>query len=146
MSGPLTSQRLRDFPELSTATIRVLDQLGFEFATPVQAATLPLFTGHKDVVVDACTGSGKTLAFVLPMVEKLRKLESPLKKHQVQCWAGICSLMQRTLVHHMMSQANAVNVCETHCGQLANYYASISLLFDNSFPQILQGLNWAASC
>ncbi|GMH40472.1 hypothetical protein BSKO_08376 [Bryopsis sp. KO-2023] len=83
MAGPITDKRLRDFPELSKETVQVLDGLGFEFATPVQAATIPLFAGHKDVVVDACTGSGKTLAFVLPLVEKLRKLEQPLRKHEV---------------------------------------------------------------
>jgi ATP-dependent RNA helicase DDX55/SPB4 len=38
---------------------------------------------HQDVAVDACTGSGKTLAFVLPVVEKMRRLEERLKKHQV---------------------------------------------------------------
>ena len=68
---------------LSSETLEVLQQLGFEYATPVQEATIPLLCGHKDVAVDACTGSGKTLAFLLPTIEKLRALESPLKKHQV---------------------------------------------------------------
>lgn len=47
-----------------------------------QEATIPLFCGNKDVAVDACTGSGKTLAFLLPVVERLRRLEQPLKKNQ----------------------------------------------------------------
>ena len=72
----------RDMDEISPETLLVLDSLGFKQATPVQEATIPLFCGHKDVAVDACTGSGKTLAFVLPITEKLRKLEEPLKKHQ----------------------------------------------------------------
>jgi len=45
--------------------------------------TIPLFLKNKDVAVDASTGSGKTLAFVVPIVEMLRRLERPLKKHQV---------------------------------------------------------------
>lgn len=49
----------------------------------VQEATIPLFAGNKDVAVDAQTGSGKTLAFVIPVMEKLRRLDEPLKKHQV---------------------------------------------------------------
>ena len=53
-------------------------------ALPVQEATIPLFCGNKDVAVDACTGSGKTLAFVLPVVERLRRLEQPLKRNQVR--------------------------------------------------------------
>lgn len=68
---------------ISKATLSVLSALGFVHATPVQEATIPLFCGHKDVAVDACTGSGKTLAFVIPLVEKLRRLEEPLKPHQV---------------------------------------------------------------
>lgn len=67
--------RFRDLPCLSPETIAVLEQqLGFDTTTPVQEATIPLLSGNKDVAVDACTGSGKTLAFVLPVVEKLRRL------------------------------------------------------------------------
>ena len=36
-----------------------LSREGFEVMTPVQAATIPLFLGHKDVAVEAVTGSGK---------------------------------------------------------------------------------------
>ncbi len=70
---------------ISPETLQVIqEQLRFERTTPVQQAVIPLFCGNKDVAVDACTGSGKTLAFVVPIIEKLRRLEEPLKKHQVQ--------------------------------------------------------------
>ena len=75
---------------ISPATLAVLSELGFHTATPVQEATIPLFCGHKDVAVDACTGSGKTLAFVIPVVEKLRKLEEPLKPNQACPTTGSC--------------------------------------------------------
>lgn len=69
---------------LSPETFKVISQdLKFERATPVQEATIPLFCGNKDVSVDACTGSGKTLAFVVPIIEKLRRISKPLKRHQV---------------------------------------------------------------
>ena len=77
------TKRFRDMPELSAATLEVLAGLGFERATPVQEATIPLFAGNKDVAVDAQTGSGKTLAFVVPVIERLRRLDEPLRKHQV---------------------------------------------------------------
>lgn len=51
-------------------------------ASALQEATIPLFCGNKDVAVDACTGSGKTLAFVLPVVDRLRRLEAPLRINQ----------------------------------------------------------------
>ena len=51
--------------------------------TPVQASTIPLFMRNKDVVVEAVTGSGKTLAFVVPILEKLIRRESKLKKNEI---------------------------------------------------------------
>lgn len=33
--------------------------------------------------VQAVTGSGKTLAFLVPIVEKLLRLDDPIKKHHV---------------------------------------------------------------
>ena len=77
------TRSFKDIKQISPETLAVLGSLGFQQATPVQEATIPLFCGHKDVAVDACTGSGKTLAFVIPITEKLRRLEEPLKKHQV---------------------------------------------------------------
>jgi superfamily II DNA/RNA helicase len=49
--------------------------MGFTDMTPVQASTIPLFLKNKDVVVEAVTGSGKTLAFLIPLLERLGKLE-----------------------------------------------------------------------
>lgn len=39
--------------------------------------------GNKDVVVEAVTGSGKTLAYIIPVVEKLLRLEEQIKRHHV---------------------------------------------------------------
>lgn len=61
-------------PALCTSVLDTIkNEFGFEFMTPVQSATLPMFLTNKDVSVHACTGSGKTLAFVIPMVEMIRK-------------------------------------------------------------------------
>lgn len=48
-----------------------IDVMGFDQMTPVQASTIPLLTGNKDVVVDSITGSGKTVAFVVPILERI---------------------------------------------------------------------------
>ncbi|KAK3014090.1 hypothetical protein RJ639_009495 [Escallonia herrerae] len=79
----LTDTRFSDIkPPLSEPVLEALTQSGFEFCTPVQAATIPLLCSYKDVAVDAATGSGKTLAFVVPLVEILRRSSTPLKPHQ----------------------------------------------------------------
>lgn len=83
-TGALTKTRFSDLePRLSEPVLQALTQSGFEFCTPVQAATIPLLCSYKDVAVDAATGSGKTLAFVVPLVEILRRASSPPKPHQV---------------------------------------------------------------
>jgi ATP-dependent RNA helicase DDX55/SPB4 len=51
--------------------LEAISSMGFEKMTPVQTSTIPLFMGHKDVVVEAVTGSGKTLAFLIPVVERI---------------------------------------------------------------------------
>ncbi|KAE8725752.1 DEAD-box ATP-dependent RNA helicase 18 [Hibiscus syriacus] len=80
----LTDTRFSDLnPPLSEPVIVALSQAGFNFCTPVQAATIPLLCSFKDVAVDAATGSGKTLAFLIPIVEILRRSSSPPKRHQV---------------------------------------------------------------
>lgn len=70
-------------PSLSEWILTATAAMGFDRMTPVQASTMPLFMGNKDVVVEAVTGSGKTLSFLIPLVERLLRLEEPLKKHHV---------------------------------------------------------------
>ncbi|MCJ1473707.1 ATP-dependent rRNA helicase spb4 [Lambiella insularis] len=70
-------------PPLADWIIDAVQSMGFKRMTPVQASTIPLFLGHKDVVVEAVTGSGKTLAFLIPVVERLLRLEESNKKHHV---------------------------------------------------------------
>ncbi|KAH0536291.1 ATP-dependent rRNA helicase spb4 [Glutinoglossum americanum] len=70
-------------PSLSEWILDAVSSMGFERMTPVQASTIPLFMGHKDVVVEAVTGSGKTLAFLIPIVERLLRLDDPIRKHHI---------------------------------------------------------------
>ncbi|CAN1812111.1 DEAD-box ATP-dependent RNA helicase 18 [Linum perenne] len=80
----LTSTRFSDLnPPLSRPVLDALTEGGFDYCTPVQAATIPLLCSYKDVAVDAATGSGKTLAFVVPLVEILRRTSPAPKPHQV---------------------------------------------------------------
>eukprot|EP00892_Ulva_mutabilis_P003676 jgi/Ulvmu1/1680/UM115_0009.1 len=72
-------------PCISPSVLGVLANQGFEKATPVQDAVIPLFCSNKDVAVDAATGSGKTLAFIIPIVERLLKLQEPPRILEVVC-------------------------------------------------------------
>lgn len=70
-------------PALSEWVLTAVSSMGFVKMTPVQASSIPLFMGNKDVVVEAVTGSGKTLSFLIPVIEKLLRRGDPQKKHHV---------------------------------------------------------------
>lgn len=92
-----TGRRFEEFEGISPETLAVLKDLDFTYATPVQEAVIPLFLGNKDVSVDACTGSGKTLAFLVPVIERLRRLDAPLGLHQVRTASSGASSRARGL-------------------------------------------------
>jgi len=50
---------------------KVLDEVGYETPSPIQAQTIPLMLEGKDLVGQAQTGTGKTAAFALPILSKL---------------------------------------------------------------------------
>lgn len=54
---------------LSEATQRAIDKLGFTEMTEIQAKAIPHLLEGRDLVGAAKTGSGKTLAFLVPVVE-----------------------------------------------------------------------------
>ena len=66
----LTKTRFDSFP-LSEAIMRGVQDAGFEYCTPIQAATLPIGLDGRDVAGQAQTGTGKTAAFLLAILHLL---------------------------------------------------------------------------
>ena len=56
---------------LSADILRAIEKLGYEQASPIQAAAIPVLLTGKDIVGQSMTGSGKTAAFGIPAVEKV---------------------------------------------------------------------------
>ncbi len=56
---------------LSEPLLRVLTDVGYESPSPIQAATIPLLMGNRDVLGQAQTGTGKTAAFALPILTRI---------------------------------------------------------------------------
>jgi ATP-dependent RNA helicase DeaD len=56
---------------LSPTMMKSIKRMGFEEATPIQAQTIPLSLGNKDIIGQAQTGTGKTAAFGIPLIEKI---------------------------------------------------------------------------
>jgi ATP-dependent RNA helicase DeaD len=63
---------------LSPELLKAVEQMGFDSASPIQAATIPALLSGKDVAGLSRTGSGKTAAFAIPAVECVdTKIKSP---------------------------------------------------------------------
>ncbi|MFH1465306.1 MAG: DEAD/DEAH box helicase, partial [Pseudomonadota bacterium] len=65
-----SDRAFRDFP-LSEETLRGLNELGYQQATPVQVAAIEPGLAGRDLLVRAKTGTGKTAAFGIPIVERV---------------------------------------------------------------------------
>jgi ATP-dependent RNA helicase DeaD len=61
-----------DDMQLSAEARAGLKALGYELATPVQAATFQPALEGRDLMVQSKTGTGKTTAFGLPLIERIR--------------------------------------------------------------------------
>lgn len=56
---------------LTNPILRAVSDMGFEEATAIQAATIPIAISGRDLVGQAQTGTGKTAAFGIPLLEKI---------------------------------------------------------------------------
>ena len=75
----MSAQHLTDVTfgsfDLPAKLLQGIDEAGFSYCTPIQAATLPLALAGRDVAGQAQTGTGKTAAFLVAMFKRL--LEQP---------------------------------------------------------------------
>ena len=62
--------------KLKEPLLRVLQELGYETPSPIQAATIPLLLEGRDVLGQAQTGTGKTAAFALPILGRIDMKQS----------------------------------------------------------------------
>ena len=56
---------------LSEAVVRAVKSVGYEAASPIQAATIPAMLEGADILGQAQTGTGKTAAFALPILSMI---------------------------------------------------------------------------
>jgi ATP-dependent RNA helicase DeaD len=56
---------------LDRTSMKSIEKMGFEEASPIQAQTIPLALEGKDIIGQAQTGTGKTAAFGIPLIEKI---------------------------------------------------------------------------
>ncbi len=57
---------------LAPAIIKIIDEVGYESPTPIQAQSIPPLLEGRDLLGQAQTGTGKTAAFSLPLLTRLQ--------------------------------------------------------------------------
>lgn len=57
---------------LGVQTLEVIEKLGYEDTTSIQAQAIPSIMSGRDVIGVAKTGSGKTIAFLIPMFRHIK--------------------------------------------------------------------------
>ncbi|OEU63533.1 MAG: ATP-dependent RNA helicase [Desulfuromonadales bacterium C00003094] len=64
---------ITSFADLSLApeVVRVIDEVGYETPSPIQAQSIPPLLAGRDLLGQAQTGTGKTAAFALPLLSRL---------------------------------------------------------------------------
>ncbi|MFY9178562.1 MAG: DEAD/DEAH box helicase [Venatoribacter sp.] len=77
---------------LPFSILRVLEELGYEAPSPIQAQAIPSLLEGRDVLGMAQTGTGKTAAFALPL---LTRTQADLHSPQVLCLAPTRELAQQ---------------------------------------------------
>jgi ATP-dependent RNA helicase DeaD len=56
---------------LNKSLLKVLDEVGYESPSPIQAQAIPLLLDGRDIIGQAQTGTGKTAAFALPLISNM---------------------------------------------------------------------------
>ncbi len=69
----MTTETVTAFNQLAlkNTLLNVLDEIGYESPSPIQAETIPLLLDGRDIIGQAQTGTGKTAAFALPLLSNL---------------------------------------------------------------------------
>jgi len=69
----MNTETISSFDQLGLhkALLKVLDEVGYETPSAIQAQTIPFMLQGRDVVGQAQTGTGKTAAFALPILSRL---------------------------------------------------------------------------
>ena len=76
MIGNLLEKTKFENLNLNSPLLKVLNEEGYDYPTPIQFQTIPSALQGSDILGIAQTGTGKTAAFTLPILQKLNSTQS----------------------------------------------------------------------
>lgn len=113
-------------------TLKALDKMGFEKATPVQEETINIMLEKRDMIVQAPTGSGKTCAFGIPVIE-LIDMKKSNTQFVILCPTRELAIQITEVLHKLTLYIHGVRICPVYGG--AHINSQISAL--RRKPQII---------
>jgi len=102
--------------KLPAAQLENLASLGYHQMTPIQAETLPIALGGKDLIAQSKTGSGKTMAFAIPLIHGLN-MQNPDTQVLIICPTRELSLQVSAEIRKIGRYQNNIKVVTLYGGQ-----------------------------
>jgi len=106
MSNTLTTDTSFESLDLPPELLQGLTAMGLSHCTPIQAQTLPLSLGGKDIAGQAQTGTGKTAAFLIAVMTYL--LKNPQAERRVNQARALIIAPTRELAIQIHKDAVAI--------------------------------------
>ncbi len=102
--------------ELSSKTLKAIKDMGFEEASPIQAAAIPKLLTNIDIIGQAQTGTGKTAAFAIPTIEKLDETDKSIQA-VVLCPTRELVIQVATEFNKLLKYNKKINAVPVYGGQ-----------------------------
>lgn len=100
---------------LSPEILKAVKDLGFEEASPIQSAAIPVLLEGHDVVGQSQTGSGKTAAFAIPAIE-LCKASDKAVQVLIMCPTRELATQVADEVHKLSSHKRGIHAVPIYGG------------------------------
>ncbi len=118
---------------LSEDILEGISAMGYEDMTPIQEEAIPAILEGKDLIASAQTGTGKTAAFLLPLIEKISRMDT----------SGIKALVivpTRELAVQIHQNMQGMSYF-TSVGSVAVYGGGDSMLYSNEKQALISGVD-----
>ncbi|BCI59574.1 DEAD-box ATP-dependent RNA helicase CshA [Eubacteriaceae bacterium CHKCI005] len=105
-----------DMP-ISDAIKQAVAELGFEEATSIQTASIPLILSGRDIIGQSQTGTGKTAAFSIPAIEKINPKDRRTVQVLILCPTRELAVQACDEINKFAKYVEGVRVVPVYGGQ-----------------------------
>ncbi|MBN1623230.1 MAG: DEAD/DEAH box helicase [Clostridia bacterium] len=102
--------------KLSSPILRAIEDMGFEEATAIQTASIPLIMSGRDVTGHSQTGTGKTIAFGIPALEMVDS-ENRMPQVLVLCPTRELAIQASGEIRRLTKYIDGIKVIPIYGGQ-----------------------------